>query len=59
MMKEPAAEMAVLRKTAEQLTDEIVKSKAEEEKLLNEFSAMNNELVNLQRQLAKSNAELK
>ncbi len=58
-MKEPAAEMAVLRKTVEQLTDEIVKSKAEEEKLLNEFSAMNNELVNLQRQLAKSNAELK
>lgn len=57
-MKEPTAEMAVLRKTVEQLTDEIVKSKAEEEKLLNEFSAMNNELVNLQRQLAKSNAEL-
>ncbi|ALP35107.1 hybrid sensor histidine kinase/response regulator [Paenibacillus sp. IHB B 3084] len=58
-MKEPAAEMAVLRKTIEQLTDEIVKSKAEEEKMLNEFSAMNNELVNLQRQLAKSNADLK
>ncbi|MGZ0040691.1 ATP-binding protein [Paenibacillus ottowii] len=58
-MKEPAAEMAVLRRTVEQLTDEVVKSKAEEEKLLNEFSAMNNELVNLQRQLAKSNAELK
>lgn len=57
-MKEPTAEMAVLRKTVEQLTDEIVKSKAEEEKLLNEFSAMNNELVNLQRQLAKSNVEL-
>ncbi|WP_431089489.1 ATP-binding protein [Paenibacillus sp. 8b26] len=57
-MKEPAAEMAVLRKTIEQLTDEIVKSKAEEEKMLNEFSAMNNELVNLQRQLAKSNADL-
>ncbi|MDQ0047979.1 signal transduction histidine kinase/CheY-like chemotaxis protein/HPt (histidine-containing phosphotransfer) domain-containing protein [Paenibacillus polymyxa] len=57
-MKEPTAEMAVLRKTVEQLTDEIVKSKAEEEKLLNEFSSMNNELVNLQRQLAKSNAEL-
>ncbi|MGM1019919.1 MAG: ATP-binding protein [Bacillota bacterium] len=58
-MKEPAAEMAVLRKTIEQLRDEIVKSKAEEEKMLNEFSAMNNELVNLQRQLAKSNADLK
>ncbi|WP_262384723.1 ATP-binding protein [Paenibacillus terrae] len=58
-MKEPAAEMAVLRKTIEQLTDEIVKSKAEEEKMLNEFSAMNNELINLQRQLAKSNADLK
>ncbi|MFK4434899.1 ATP-binding protein [Paenibacillus sp. RC21] len=58
-MKEPAAEMAVLRKTIEQLTDEIVKSKAEEENMLNEFSAMNNELVNLQRQLAKSNAALK
>lgn len=58
-MKEPTAEMAVLRRTVEQLTDEVLKSKAEEEKLLNEFSAMNNELVNLQRQLAKSNAELK
>lgn len=48
-----------LRKTIERLSDQIIRSKAQEEKALTEFSAMNNELVTLQRQLAKTNAELR
>lgn len=47
-----------LRKTIEKLSDQIIRNKAHEEKVLSEFSAMNNELITLQRQLAKSNAEL-
>ncbi|WP_234032709.1 ATP-binding protein [Paenibacillus faecalis] len=48
-----------LRKMIEYLSDQIVRFRAQEEKVLSEFSAMNNEMVTLQRQLAKSNAELK
>ncbi len=51
-------EIMVLRKTIEDLSHQIIQSKHQEEKVLSEFSAMNNELVNLQRLLAKSNAEL-
>ncbi len=52
-------EIMVLRKTIEDLSHQIIQSKHQEEKALSEFSAMNNELVNLQRLLAKSNAELR
>lgn len=58
-MQPSNGEMESLRKTIEVLSDQIVRNKALEEKALEEFSAMNNELVTLQRQLAKSNAELK
>lgn len=51
-------EIMVLRKTIEDLSHQIIQSKHQEEQALSEFSAMNNELVNLQRLLAKSNAEL-
>ncbi|WP_322922686.1 ATP-binding protein [Paenibacillus campi] len=51
-------EIMVLRKTIEDLSHQIIQSKHQEQKTLSEFSAMNNELVNLQRLLAKSNAEL-
>ncbi|MFD1888495.1 ATP-binding protein [Paenibacillus wenxiniae] len=52
-------EIMVLRKTIEDLSHQIIQSKHEEEKALSEFSAINNELVNLQRLLVKSNAELR
>lgn len=52
------SEMDHLKNTIERLSDQIIRSKAQEEKALTEFSAMNNELVTLQRQLAKTNAEL-
>ncbi|MEJ8302480.1 ATP-binding protein [Saccharibacillus sacchari] len=42
----------------ENLNDRIVRGQMKEEKILNEFSSTNNELVTLQRQLAKSNVEL-
>ncbi|WP_322903735.1 ATP-binding protein [Paenibacillus sp. SGZ-1009] len=51
-------EIMVLRKTIEDLSHQIIQSKHQEQKTLSEFSAMNNELVNLQHLLAKSNAEL-
>ncbi|AWB43978.1 hybrid sensor histidine kinase/response regulator [Paenibacillus sp. CAA11] len=56
--REPIGEVLVLRKTIEHLSDEIIRSKEYEERVLSEFSSMNNELVTLQRMLAKSNAEL-
>ncbi|ANF96444.1 hypothetical protein AR543_10810 [Paenibacillus bovis] len=52
-------EIMVLRKTIEDLSHQIINSKHQEERILSEFSSMNSELVNLQRLLAKSNAELK
>ncbi|WP_081604130.1 ATP-binding protein [Paenibacillus shenyangensis] len=51
-------EIMVLRKTIEDLSHQIINSKHQEERILSEFSSMNSELVNLQRLLAKSNAEL-
>lgn len=47
-----------LRRTIEQLSDQIIRSKEEEERVLGEFSQMNNELVTLQRKLAKNNVSL-
>ncbi len=51
-------EITILRKTIEDLSHKMIKSKYQEEQILSEFSAMNNEMVTLQRQLAKTNAEL-
>ncbi|GGN90775.1 ATP-binding protein [Saccharibacillus kuerlensis] len=42
----------------EELNDRIVRGQVQEERILNEFSSMNNEMVTLQRELAKSNAKL-
>ncbi|NMO94513.1 ATP-binding protein [Paenibacillus lemnae] len=58
-MHDPQTEAAMLRRTIEQLSDQIVRARESEEQVLSEFSAMNNELVTLQRQLSKSNAQLK
>lgn len=51
-------EIQRLRKTIEQLSDQLIRSKEHEERTLSAFSDMNNELVTLQRQLAKNNAGL-
>ncbi|WP_145412646.1 sensor histidine kinase [Paenibacillus xylanexedens] len=51
-------EIQRLRKTIEQLSDQLIRSKEQEERTLSAFSDMNNELVTLQRQLAKNNAGL-
>lgn len=51
-------EIERLNAIIENLNDRIVRGQMKEEKILNEFSSMNNELVTLQRQLAKSHAEL-
>ncbi|WP_315795259.1 ATP-binding protein [Paenibacillus sp. BIC5C1] len=57
-MSKEYGEIESLRRTIEQLSDQIIRSKEQEERILNEFSEMNNELVTLQRQLAKNNASL-
>ncbi|MGQ8871684.1 ATP-binding protein [Paenibacillus sp. TSA_86.1] len=51
-------EMQRLRRTIEQLSDQLIRSKEQEERTLSAFSDMNNELVTLQRQLSKNNAGL-
>ncbi|WP_434751756.1 ATP-binding protein [Paenibacillus amylolyticus] len=51
-------EMKRLRRTIEQLSDQLIRSKEQEERTLSAFSDMNNELVTLQRQLSKNNAGL-
>ncbi|PYE52275.1 response regulator [Paenibacillus barcinonensis] len=51
-------EIQKLRLTIEQLSDQMIRSKEQEERTLSAFSAINNELVTLQRQLAKNNASL-
>lgn len=51
-------EIERLRGIVEGLNDRIVRGQLKEERILNEFSSMNNELVTLQRKLAKSNAEM-
>ncbi|MGF9695479.1 MULTISPECIES: hybrid sensor histidine kinase/response regulator [Paenibacillus] len=57
-MSNDNGEIEKLRRTIEQLSDQIIRSKEQEERILNEFSEMNNELVTLQRLLAKNNASL-
>lgn len=59
MMSDPSLEIQNLRKTIEALSRQIVTAQTEQEQVLSEFSGMNNELVNLQRKLTKSNSELK
>lgn len=51
-------EIQRLRSTIEQLSDQLIRSKEQEERTLSEFSEMNNELATLQRRLAKNNAGL-
>ncbi|WP_146259730.1 ATP-binding protein [Paenibacillus silvae] len=51
-------EIQRLRRTVEQLSDRMIRSKEQEERTLSAFSEMNNELVTLQRRLAKNNANL-
>ncbi|WP_025681184.1 ATP-binding protein, partial [Paenibacillus massiliensis] len=58
-MSDPSLEIQNLRKTIEELSRQIVTAQTEQEQVLSEFSGMNNELVNLQRKLTKSNSELK
>jgi len=57
-MSKEYGEIESLRRTIEQLSDQIIRSKEQEERILSEFSEMNNELVTLQRLLAKNNASL-
>lgn len=58
MLSKEYGEIESLRRTIEQLSDQIIRSKEQEERILSEFSEMNNELVTLQRLLAKNNASL-
>ncbi|OWA33707.1 hypothetical protein B9G55_20425 [Saccharibacillus sp. O16] len=51
-------EIESLRTIIETLNDQIVRGQMQEEKILSEFSSMNSELVTLQRELARRNAEL-
>jgi len=51
-------EIQRLRRTIEQLSDQLIRTKEQEERTLSAFSDMNNELVTLQRQLSKNNAGL-
>ncbi|MBY0119098.1 response regulator [Paenibacillus xylanexedens] len=58
MMSNESGEIQRLRRTIEQLSDQMIRSKEQEERTLSEFSDMNNELVTLQRLLAKNNKSL-
>lgn len=51
-------EIERLHAVIEGLNDRIVRGQMKEERILNEFSSMNNELVTVQRKLAKSNSEM-
>ncbi|PJN50949.1 Autoinducer 2 sensor kinase/phosphatase LuxQ [Paenibacillus sp. GM1FR] len=57
-MSNESGEIQRLRRTIEQLSDQMIRSKEQEERTLTEFSDMNNELVTLQRLLAKNNNSL-
>ncbi|WP_237176429.1 ATP-binding protein [Paenibacillus xylanexedens] len=57
-MSNESGEIQRLRRTIEQLSDQMIRSKEQEERTLSEFSDMNNELVTLQRLLAKNNKSL-
>ncbi|WDH84412.1 hybrid sensor histidine kinase/response regulator [Paenibacillus urinalis] len=51
-------ELTKLRHLIEDLNKEIIRSKEQEQRLLEQFSSMNNELVTLQRELTKNNMKL-
>lgn len=59
LMKINNQQMVSLRETIKRLSQEIVEKLEQELRSYNEFSALNNELVSLQRQLTKTNIELK
>ncbi|WP_458126317.1 sensor histidine kinase [Paenibacillus sp. Z3-2] len=58
MVPDENGEIQRLRRTIEQLSDQMIRSREQEERTLAEFSDMNNELVTLQRLLAKNNISL-
>ncbi|WP_145319108.1 ATP-binding protein [Paenibacillus xylanexedens] len=58
MVPNENGEIQRLRRTIEQLSDQMIRSREQEERTLAEFSDMNNELVTLQRLLAKNNISL-
>ena len=59
LMKINNQQMVSLRETIKKLSQEMVFKMEQELKNYDEFSALNNELVSLQRKLAKTNMELK
>ncbi|MFC3342880.1 ATP-binding protein [Paenibacillus abyssi] len=59
MMKINNQQMVSLRETIKKLSQEMVLKLEQELKTYDEFSSLNNELVSLQRQLAKTNIDLK
>ncbi|WNQ12842.1 ATP-binding protein [Paenibacillus aurantius] len=59
LMKINNQQMVSLRDTIKKLSQEMIQKLEQEQKAYDEFSALNNELVSLQRQLAKTNIELK
>ncbi|WP_440118759.1 ATP-binding protein [Paenibacillus sp. QZ-Y1] len=52
------SEIESLRRTIEHLSDQIIRNKEQEERILSEFSEMNNELATLQRLLTQNNVSL-
>ncbi|WP_334077635.1 ATP-binding protein [Paenibacillus sanfengchensis] len=59
MLKVSDEQLKALRETNEKLGREMARKLEQEMRTFDEFSAMNNELVSLQRKLAKTNIELK
>ncbi|MBD2848031.1 response regulator [Paenibacillus sp. IB182496] len=59
LMKINNQQMVSLRDTIKKLSQEMVQKLEQELKNYDEFSALNNEMVSLQRELAKTNIELK
>ncbi|WNQ10087.1 histidine kinase dimerization/phospho-acceptor domain-containing protein [Paenibacillus aurantius] len=53
------SEIAKLRETVRQLSDRVIRFQEQEDRLLSELSEMNNELITVQRMLAKTNLDLK
>ncbi|MVO99845.1 ATP-binding protein [Paenibacillus lutrae] len=51
-------EITHYRQTIEKLSNQLIQARHREEQVLSEFSALNNELVNLQRELSKTNVEV-
>lgn len=59
LMKINNQQLVALRETIKKLSQEMLLKMEQEQRAYEEFSALNNELVLVQRQLAKSNIELK